>query len=72
LTFSSTFIPCSAFKVYGRLVGLPYLFETLGQILNDFCALLEEKPSEDQENNIEKSSTNLKKPNATPSSMEVN
>lgn len=32
-----------AFKIYARVTGLPYLFDTLGQILNDFCALLDEE-----------------------------
>jgi len=62
-----------AFKVYCRLVGLPYLFETLGQIINDFCAALdtEAKKAEEDEPALDKSSTNLHRKPATPSSMEV-
>jgi len=32
-----------AFKIYARVTGLPYLFDTLGQIINDFCAVLDEE-----------------------------
>lgn len=63
------------YKVYTRLVGIPYLFEALGQILNDFCALLDSeaaaKTSASHENMESKSTSTLKKSNFTSASMEV-
>ena len=55
---------------------MPYLFETLGQIINDFCALLdtESKKTEVEEEGPEggKSTSTLhRKSNFTPASMEV-
>jgi len=60
-----------AFKVYCRLVGLPYLFETLGQILNDFCAFLNEEKNEEKDDESKSSTTLTRRSNFAAPSMEV-